>query len=511
MKKHIQIIFGRVLYIALFVTLQVAALVMMFGFFRDKFSYFYLLCAIITVLAVAHILNGNSNPAYKIAWLIPIMLLPIFGGLLYLMFGFSRHGHRLRHMASFIGAEASAAMELVPNAAQTLAQSAPEAALQSRYLSGAAHCHPYDHTAVTYYPLGDDFFPAMCQALERAEKYIFLEYFIVEEGVMWNTILEILERKAASGVDVRVMYDDLGCLFTLPRKYDRQLQKRGLRATAFNRFNTILSPRFNNRDHRKICVVDGVTAFTGGVNLADEYINAIVKHGHWKDTAIGLHGAAAWSLTVQFLALWDLTTGEKEAFVPFAPPAAQLAQTPSDGYVQPYSDIPMDDELVGETVYLNMIHRAKRYVYITTPYLIVDNETVTALQMAAKSGVDVRIITPHVPDKKIVFFLTRSYYKPLLDAGVKIFEYTPGFIHAKTMVCDDEYAVVGTINLDYRSLYLHLECAAWLYGCGAVDAVKRDFLHTEQQSQQMQESPLGRMTAVKKLWLAVLRTFAPLM
>ena len=351
----------------------------------------------------------------------------------------------------------------------------------------------------------------MLEELEKAEHYIFLEYFIIEEGQMWDPILEILRRKAAQGVDVRVLYDDLGCIFKLPDGYDKLLESYGIRACVFNPFIPVLNLRMNNRDHRKICVIDGHTGFTGGINLADEYINVRELHGHWKDTAIMLKGDAVWSLTVMFLTMWDFVKGEKSDYELYRPQIHQNVQYPHDGLVQPFTDNPLDNEPVGENVYLNMINRAQRYVYITTPYLIISNEMMTALTNAAKSGVDVRIITPHVPDKWYVHMVSQAHYSQLIEAGVRIFEYTPGFIHAKSFVADDLYAVVGTINLDYRSLYLHFECATWLYRCSCIAAIYEDFKHTQEVSQEITLADCRAVPFRKRLLRNVLKVFAPLM
>jgi len=507
MKRSVPV--SKLLYIALFVLVQLAAFAVMLLFFRDRFHYFYLVCELAALAATVCILNSPDNPAYKIAWLIPLLAAPVFGGLLYLLFGRYRRGPALRTQAAVRRLQPEDAPE--SGTLERLEREAPEAAVRSRYLLRCAGAVPCGHTQTEYLPMGEALYASMLRELEGAEKFIFLEYFIIQPGVMWDGILDILTRKAAEGVDVRVMYDDLGCLMTLPRHYDRCLRERGLRVCVFNPFRTLLSPRFNHRDHRKICVVDGRVGFTGGVNLADEYINAVEKFGRWKDTGVRLEGQAVYGLTTQFLGLWDYAARETDLFSDYAPDPAWAASVPDDGVVQPYTDFPMDENQVGETVYLQTISRAREYVYLTTPYLILDNETVTALTTAARSGVDVRIITPHVPDKKAVLFLTRSYYGPLLQAGVRIFEYTPGFIHAKTMVSDGEYAVVGTINLDYRSLYLHLECAAWMYRSRAVTQVREDFLKTQAVSGEVTEASLGRSSPVRRLWLGVLRAFAPLM
>ena len=338
-----------------------------------------------------------------------------------------------------------------------------------------------------------------------------MEYFIIEEGQMWDTILEILKEKAAEGVDVRVIYDDFGCLFLLPTGYDKKLEAMGIKCCVFNPFIPLLTLRMNNRDHRKICVIDGHTAFTGGINLADEYINAIDKHGHWKDTALIIKGEAVWSFTVMFLTMWDYLRKTNEDYEAYRPHVHHPEPFEGDGFVQPYTDCPLDNESVGENVYLNLINNAKEYVYINTPYLILDHEMITALSQAAKRGVDVRILTPHHGDKWYVHGVTRANYWALVDDGVKIYEYTPGFVHAKTFVVDDEYAVVGTINLDYRSLYLHYECAAWLYKTKSVLDVRDDYLETLKVSQKITSADFNTIPWYRKIMFAFLRIFAPLM
>lgn len=510
MKKFFGIIFSRLLYTLLFVAVQGAALYFVLRFFETRFVWFYAAGVLLSVLTGLHVISSGMNPAYKIAWLVPILLLPIFGGLMYLMFGTVRTSAGERRRMQVIGARYRAAMAPHAPELEALAAADPDAGLHARYLTHMAGCAPWRATATRYLPLGEDYFAAMTAQLRQAKKFIFLEYFIIEEGRMWDEILAILEEKVRQGVDVRVLYDDLGCLFTLPRRYDRTLARRGIRTCVFHRFNSILNSRFNTRDHRKICVVDGDVGFTGGVNLADEYINAVVKHGHWKDTGIELRGQAVFGLTTMFLSVWDYLSGDEDDFAAFAPSAAAAA-TPDDGAVLPYTDTPFDDEPVGETVYMNLINRARRYVWITTPYLIIDNEMMTALRTAARAGVDVRIITPGIADKKAVKMLTRSHYEPLLRAGVRIFEYTPGFIHAKTFVCDDRYAVVGTINLDYRSLYLHYEDAVWMAGSSAVAAVRDDYLATLTRCHEVTPDEAKTKNAFARLGLAVLRAFAPLM
>ncbi|MDE7298387.1 MAG: cardiolipin synthase, partial [Lachnospiraceae bacterium] len=340
---------------------------------------------------------------------------------------------------------------------------------------------------------------------EKAEKFIFMEYFIIAEGRMWDTILEILKEKAAAGVDVRLLYDDVGCLRLLPFQYYETIRGFGIKCEAFNPFVPFVSTVMNNRDHRKILVIDGETGFTGGINLADEYINEKERFGYWKDTGIMLKGDAVWNLTVMFLQLWNALRPTDTDFDCFRP----RARYETDGYVQPYGDSPLDFENVGENVYLNIINSAKDYVYIFTPYLISDSEMISALCLAAKRGVDVRIVTPHIPDKKFAFMLTQSYYEQLMDGGVKIFEFEPGFIHAKCFVSDDIVATVGTINLDYRSLYLHFECGVYLYRTSSVMDVKQDAIDTIARSIPVTRDML-KPVLQKVVLQAFLKLFAPL-
>lgn len=511
MKKLLKLLFHRVVLVGLAIAVQFLVLILLMMRFQGVFVYFYLICIVISLIVVLRIVNGKSNPGYKIAWIITIMVVPIFGGLFYVMFGGNKLSFRMRRKMDEMEQRLCKNLEEVPSVLDNVAECSATAGNQSRYIENYAHCPVYENTSSEYLPSGEAKFERLKQELEKAEHYIFMEYFIIQEGIMWNTILEILRRKVAQGVEVRVLYDDLGCVGTLPYQYYKTLENMGIQCIAFNPFIPVLSSRLNNRDHRKIVVIDGHTGFTGGINLADEYINAYEKHGHWKDSAIVLSGDAVWSLTVMFLTLWDYVKGIKEDYEKYRPSVYQAQASKSDGFVQPFTDNPLDNEPVGETVYFNMINKAEKYVYINTPYLIVDNEIVTALISAAKAGVDVRIITPHVADKWFVHMVTRSYYRGLIEGGVKIYEYTPGFIHAKTFAVDDEYGVVGSINLDYRSLYLHFECGVWLYRTSSVLQVKNDFLETLKVCQEITLEDCKKVKWYRRLMQAILKVFAPLM
>ena len=511
MKKLLNTALSRVVLGALFMILQIAVLVIMVLAFQKYFVYFYVGCVLLTLAVLLYVLNGTDNPAYKIAWMIPIMVMPIFGGLFYLMFGRNRMSVREKKRLSCVEKSYNDAMALHTPCHAALQAQDRDAARQSQYLSNVAAAPLFMRTSSEFLPTGEIYFARMLQELEKAEKFIFMEYFIIEQGKMWDAIVAVLAKKAAAGVDVRVLYDDFGCMLTLPDSYDKTLEKMGIKAHKFNKFKPALSGRFNNRDHRKICVIDGNVGFTGGVNLADEYINAITKHGHWLDCGIVLQGEGVWGFTVMFLSVWDFVRGEDEDFTVFAPEKSFVETIATDGFVQPFTDTPMDTEPVGENVYINIINSAKDYVYISTPYLIIDNEMATALTTAAKSGVDVRILTPHIADKKPVHAITRSHYPALLSAGVKVYEYTPGFIHSKTFVSDDKVGVVGTINLDYRSLYLHYECAVWLCGTASLLHIKDDYLATLEKCTEITLEQQRRLPLLQRLGLSILRIFSPLM
>ena len=492
--------------------LQVVILAVVMVEFANYFVYFYFFCTAVSIQVVLWIINARTDPGYKIAWIVPILLVPLFGGLVYLLSGGNQLSARMRRKMEGMDRRLTEVLSDECKADMLEERYGTDAANQARYLERFAHCPLCANTDAEYYPLGDDVFADMLEALRGAKRYIFLEYFIISRGLFWDSILEILEEKARAGVDVRVIYDDVGCLYTLPKNYPRELEARGIRCRVFNRFIPVLSVRLNNRDHRKFCIVDGHTAFTGGINLADEYINQRRRYGHWKDSAIRVTGEGAWSMTVMFLTMWEYICGGEEDYSAYRP--AALPPLPVDrdlGYVQPYTDSPLDGEPVGETVYLNLISKARRYVYITTPYLIISDSVNTALCNAAKSGVDVRIMTPHIPDKKIIFEVTRAHYEPLLEAGVRIFEYTPGFVHGKNFAVDDCYATVGSINMDYRSMFLHFEDGVWLCGAPAVLDVKRDFLDTLAVCQEITLARCRERSMLRRLLRAVLRVFAPLM
>ena len=437
----------------------------------------------ISVCVAIYVMNREDNPSYRLVWIFVILFLPLFGGLFYLTCVGQESTRRFRKDAAQIDLLCKA--DLKPND-----DCLPELREQenaypiARYLQETVGFPLYKNTAVTYLCPGEVFFEAVLRELEQAERYIFLEYYIIREGKMWDAVQEILKRKAAAGVEVRILYDDFGCFLSLSPSHREYLSTLGIQCRVFNRFRPILTTVQNNRDHRKILVVDGKVGFTGGINLADEYINHTAPLGHWKDAAVMLRGSAVKCLVNFFFSLWYRRGDQEEPAERFLP-AESPEPSEAGGWSQPFSDAPGDDESVGEQVFLQMIHRANREIYIQTPYLVIDDTMTGALTTAAKSGVDVRILVPAQNDNPLVARTMRSCYRRLIDAGVRLYTYTPGFVHAKTIVVDGESAVVGTINFDYRSLYLQFECGVWMYRTDAVGAVRADFLQTLPKSRQL--------------------------
>lgn len=462
---------------------------------------------IISAVVTLYIINKDSDdPNYKIIWLIPILIFPVFGGLLYLVFGNKKPAKKLQE-AYQKQDRAIEPYRYLNGIHKTISDEVVKG--QVNYIVDEQF-PVYKNSEVKYYPLGEMAFLDLLEELKKAKYFIFMEYFIVEEGKMFNQVLEILRQKVKQGVEVRFMYDDMGSLTMLPFHYYKKLEEYGIKCIAFNHVVPFLSIVMNNRDHRKITVIDGNVGFNGGFNLADEYINARVKYGHWKDTGVMIKGEAVWNLTLMFLTTWNASLNQTEAYDRYHPRHYPLPDIKPRGYILPYGDSPLDDKPVGKNVYLNIINQALHYLYIYTPYLIINDELKNALCLAVLRGVDVRIVTPGIPDKKTVFKVTRSYYEPLIAGGVKIYEYTPGFMHGKNFVCDDKIATVGTINLDYRSLYLHFECGVYMYDVAAIKDIKEDFLNTIELSKEITYDDIvkGRFRG----WFeAILRLFAPLL
>lgn len=512
-KRKVKKSFGALLQDRLFIggaLLILQMLVMILCIFKisSKWMWIYRSFTILSGIMVIWLIRKYDNPAYKLAWIIVIMGFPLFGGIFYLVWGNTPFNRiRKRHRKNEPPVHTAECQSLYDTGVP-IALAMPSQERNSRYIENICKLHAWDRSQAEYFSSGQEKFRSMLEELPKAKHFIFLEYFILEEGEMWNSILKILVQKAAEGVDVRILYDDAGCITKLPAHYDKYLQSMGLQAIRFNRFIPTLNTYLNNRDHRKQCIIDGNLGYMGGINLADEYINTVQRFGYWKDTAVLVRGAAVYNMTEMFLQLWEFSVGVTQPDHARYLPTALM---PSDGYIQPFGDSPLDGFNVSETVYMRVINEAKRYIYITTPYLVLDNEMITALTMAAQSGVDVRIITPGVPDKKSVYIVTRSFYQQLISAGVKIYEYTPGFIHAKMIVADDQTAIVGTINMDFRSFFLHYECGTLFYGGEMPSKVYADIVKCLEQCRVIDETFLKKQTWPISIVASVLRLFAPLL
>ena len=507
-KGLLPLLFSRFFIIALLLVWQVLLIVGFYGWLNDYFTYFSAFIGLFSLAMVIYLFNNRMDSTAKLTWMLILSVVPLPGAIL-LWFTQTNAGHRwiTRRVAELID-ETKDAIPQDADVLTALAENDSGTGDLSTYLNRSG-CFPiYDHTEVRYFTLGEDKFAAMLEELKRAEQSIFMEYFIIEEGYMWGEILKILIEKAAAGVDVRVLYDGMCELSTLPANYRKLLSQHGIKAKAFSPIRPFLSSHYNYRDHRKILVIDGKVAFNGGVNLADEYINHIERFGHWKDTALMLKGPAVRSFTLLFLQMWNID----EKVSDFSPVTAEVLESPdAQGYVMPYGDCPLDNDKVGEAVYMDILNRANDYVYIMSPYLILDGELETALKFAAQRGIDVRLILPGIPDKKMAYALAKSHYAPLVDAGVKIYEYTPGFVHAKVFVSDDCKAVVGTINLDYRSLYHHFECATYLYQTPCIADIHADFLATQEKCRQVTPESIKNESAYYKIMGSLMKFIAPLM
>ena len=503
------IIYGRTVFVVLAILLQFAMMISIYLFLRDYSLIVYGFLVILGVMVVLHLYNSRENPDLKLVWMLPILVFPVFGALLYLYISGQPGTKIIKNRLEKLSMETAPFVLQDVQTRQQLKEENAQMGHFSDYMNQYAHCPVYGQTEAKFYPLGDDQFPDILEELRKAEKFIFLEFFIVEEGVMWNSILEILKEKAHEGVEVRFMYDGMCVLSLLPYFYPKLLEEDGIQCKMFSPIKPFFSSHYNNRDHRKILVIDGKVAFTGGTNLADEYINQKERFGHWKDTAIMLKGCAVERFTYLFLEMWNISEQKPENYETYRSPLMPAIR--QDGYFIPYGVSPFGYERVGKRVYLDILNTAQNYVHIMTPYLILDYEMIMALTYAAKRNVDVKIIMPHIPDKKYAFTLAKTYYNELLEAGISIYEYTPGFVHAKIFVSDDEKAVVGTVNLDYRSLYHHFECGIVLYKNSEILTIEQDYQNTLEKCQTVTEDDYGRQNILTRMTGKMLRIIAPLM
>lgn len=508
-KGIVHAIFSRFGLILLLLVIQVLILFGIFQWFEGFLPHIFGGTVLLTFVMVVYLLNSTMDPTAKITWLIAIMLLPVFGVLLYI-YTQSDIGHRaLKKRVSEIIINTKDRIPQEEEVMKRLSEENKGAATLAHYMQRSGAHTVYDKTSVTFFPLGENKFEEMLIQLEAAEHFIFMEYFIVDEGLMWGRILEILARKAAQGVEVRFMYDGACEFALLPHDYPKRLEALGIKCKVFAPVSPFVSTHYNYRDHRKIMVIDGHTAFNGGVNLADEYINQTVRFGHWKDTAVMLKGEAVRSFTLMFLQMWQIDEKEDDSAHFLSYPAFPAKEAKS--FVIPYGDCPLDNDKLGEKVYMDILNRSLEYVHIMTPYLILDGEMETALKFAAERGVEVILILPGVPDKAIPYALAKTHYVSLLESGVKIYEYTPGFVHAKVFVSDTREAVVGTINLDYRSLYHHFECASYMYDTDCIPEIEADFQATLAKCRQVSMETVRKEKWLVKLTGRLMKAIAPLM
>lgn len=481
------------------------ALICYFVLWSAMGKHNYVFFLVLSMLMASIIITRRENNAYRLIWMFVIIIFPFFGGVLYLLFANKKIGALSeKKVSDFKKRIPDDTVFHLNNGDEELYELSPVLRRQSQYVKNMTGFSAYKNTSVTYFDNGEDFFNDVIETVKGAEKFIFIEYFIIDQGKWWNKILSILKEKVKEGVDVRVVFDDMGSINVLPLHYENTLSSYGIRAMAFNKIRLHINPRLNFRDHRKIFNIDGNICYTGGVNIADEYANDLIKFGYWKDDAVKLVGDGVWNSTLMFLRNWDCLTGDVDRLEDFVP----NVKGENDGYVQMFDDSPLDNKTIAEDAYLQIINNAKRYLWITTPYLILDESMESALIIAAKSGVDVRIITPHYPDKKSVFEVTKSNYEVLLKNGVKIYEFIPGFIHSKNFISDDEIAVVGTTNLDYRSFYLHFELSVLFFRSSIIEELKNNFLSTLMLSEEMKEGG-EHLTLARRIFRTVARVMSP--
>lgn len=500
-----------VIYAILFI-IQFGFLYYLANFLRDIYRTTQAIYFILDSLVALHILNDKTNDStYKLASLFTIIILPLFGALLYILSKWDLIRNRFSSIVHESKEESFPLYKQDPEVLERLKEEDHLAYNTAKFLWNKESFPTYHNTQTQYFSQGEEYFEAILQELEKAKKFIFMEYFIIQEGYMWDKILEILERKVKEGVEVRVLFDGTSVITKLPLNFHKVLREKNIQARIFKPIIPVLSLYQNHRDHRKILVIDNQCVFTGGMNIADEYINKTTLFGHWKDSGTLTRGKSTRSFTILFLTMWNLKYKEKEDFLPYLLPEDESVVYDKDTYITPFGDDPYGDTRIAKEVYNDIINQGTDYLHIMTPYLILDEESIGDLIHLAQAGVDVKIITPHIPDKKLVFLVTRSYYKPLLREGIKIFEYTPGFIHSKSMVSDDRKAVVGTINYDYRSLYLHFECGSYYYDENLAKEVERDFQETLKVCQEFTYQDTKEFSYFERIMGRILRVFAPMM
>ncbi len=508
-KANVKNSVGRLAFAALCILIQLVWLVFSVARLNAYSTALSFLSGVIALVVALHIYGMHQNAAFKMPWIILLLLSPVLGLCLYGLFG--RKGivaHKRRRFEQ-IDEQLFCHISQNNEVMQHLEDTDLGVANQCKYILNYGKFPVYQNTDVVFYAEAAEGFAAQLAELENAKEFIFMEYHAIEEAESFKHLREILARKAAEGVEIRLLYDDVGSVGFLDWDFIKRMETIGVQCVDFNPVLPVLNLFMNNRDHRKITVIDGKVAFTGGYNLADEYFNITHPYGYWKDTGVKLVGDAVASMTVLFLEMWNAMKQTDADYTAYLPKVDYRAV--ENGYVQPYADSPLDDEPMGENVYLNLIKHAKKRLYVATPYLIISDEMNRELGLAAKRGVDVRVITPGIPDKKLVYKITRSYYAGLVRQGVRIYEFTPGFLHEKQVLCDEDCAIVGTINFDYRSLYHHFENGVFLYRCDAIKNIAQDFGEILDKSREVTQKYQSGRSAMLRGTQCLLRLFAPLL
>lgn len=508
-KTNVKNSVGRLIFVLIAVLIQVVWIVALFLWLNEYSAPINLICSIAAFLLVLRIYGKHQIAVFKMPWIILILSFPLLGLCLYLLFGHKDVTKRMRKRFEEIDPKLLAEIKQDETVMRELEQRDFAVANQCRYIHDFGMYPVYHNTEVKFYAEASDGFEAQLEALKQAQTFIFMEYHAIQEAASFARLKEVLAERAAHGVEVRILYDDVGSIGFIDPGFIKRMEAVGVQCRIFNPVMPVLNFFMNNRDHRKITVIDGKVGFTGGYNLADEYFNITHPYGYWKDTGIKLTGEAVESLTIMFLEMWNAMKETDTEYRRYLP--KQEETFGEHGFIQLYADSPLDNEPTGENVYMNLIKAAKHRLYVATPYLIISDEMIRELCLAAKRGVDVRVITPGIPDKKLIYKITRSYYAGLVRGGVRIYEYTPGFLHEKQVLCDDKTATVGTINFDYRSLYHHFENGAFLYDCSAVKDIAEDFEKTLAASTEVTDKYKDGRNAVLRVTQCILRLFAPLL
>ena len=498
----------RIFFVGSILLVQLILIILLVFLFSQDSKWIRFVLIVLNVLLVIKVINRTSNTSYKLAWILIILGLPLSGGLIYLLFAERKVPKKLRGKIIHELANARGFFDVNKTAIED-----DNVKQIFSYVQNNSYYPYYHKTRVEYFSAGEDYFAAVLQYLKKAKHFVFIEYFIVKEGYMFEELLKVLSALVKKGVKVYFLYDDGGSISCLPENFEERLKNAGIEVVAFSPVSLSLSllSRTNNRSHRKMIVIDNRYAFTGGYNLADEYINKIVRFGHWKDTGILLEGEAVWNFTVMFIQFYNASVIKEKnlAYLDFKYQDYVLPD--SQSAILPFSDSPTDDEDIARSTHLMLISHARKYVYIHTPYLVLDYDLVNALKMAAHSGVEVIITVPHIPDKKTVFMVTRANYIELLKAGVKIYEYTPGFIHSKLWVVDDKVALMSTFNMDYRSYYLNYECGVLIYDDQVIEDMKKDYLATLVKSEEITLAKAQKVRLPVLIIRSILNVFAPLL